>query len=49
LQASHHSDAAWTLLSQFREKLMRYIMAWLLGVPFSVIVVWYVLGHTACS
>jgi len=27
---------------------MRYIAAWILGVPFSVIVVWYILGHTAC-
>jgi len=27
---------------------MRYMVAWLLGVPFSVIVVWYILGHTAC-
>ena len=28
---------------------MRYIAAWLLGVPFSVIVVWYVLAHSACG
>ena len=28
---------------------MRYIVAWVLGVPFSVIVVWYVLGHAACG
>jgi len=27
---------------------MRYIFAWMLGVPFSVIVLWYVVGHTAC-
>ena len=27
---------------------MRYVMAWLLGVPFSVIVLWYIVGHTAC-
>jgi hypothetical protein len=28
---------------------MRYIVAWLLGVPFSVIVVWYLLSHAACG
>jgi hypothetical protein len=28
---------------------MRYIVAWMLGVPFSVIAVWYVLGHAACG
>jgi len=27
---------------------MRYIAAWILGVPFSVIVLWYLVGHTAC-
>jgi heme/copper-type cytochrome/quinol oxidase subunit 4 len=29
--------------------MMRYIVAWLLGVPFSVIAVWYVVGHAACG
>jgi hypothetical protein len=28
---------------------MRYIVAWLLGVPLSVIVVWYIIGHAACG
>jgi hypothetical protein len=28
---------------------MRYIVAWMLGVPFSVIVVWYLVGHAACG
>jgi hypothetical protein len=28
---------------------MRYIVAWMLGVPFSVIVLWYVVGHMACG
>jgi hypothetical protein len=28
---------------------MRYIVAWLLGVPLSLIVVWYVVGHAACG
>ena len=26
---------------------MRYIVAWMLGVPFSVIAIWYVVGHAA--
>ena len=28
---------------------MRYIVAWLLGVPFAVIAIWYVVGHAACG
>jgi hypothetical protein len=28
---------------------MRYIVAWLLGIPFSVIVLWYIVGHVACG
>ena len=28
---------------------MRYLVAWLLGVPFSVIVIWYLVGHAACG
>jgi hypothetical protein len=28
---------------------MRYIVAWLLGVPFGIIVLWYVVGHMACG
>jgi len=31
------------------EGLMRYIVAWILGVPFSVIVLWYLVGHAACG
>jgi len=27
---------------------MRYILAWILGVPFSVIVLWFLVGHAAC-
>jgi len=27
---------------------MRYFAAWLLGVPLSVIALWYVVGHAAC-
>jgi hypothetical protein len=29
------------------EKVMRYMFAWLLGVPFSLIVLWFLVGH-AC-
>jgi len=28
---------------------MRYFVAWILGVPFSLIVVWYIVGHAACG
>jgi len=28
---------------------MRYVIAWALGVPISVIVLWYLLGHAACG
>ena len=28
---------------------MRYAVAWLLGVPFSVIVLWFIVGHAACG
>lgn len=28
---------------------MRYILAWILGVPFSVIVLWYVAAHSGCG
>jgi hypothetical protein len=28
---------------------MRYMVAWMLGVPFSVIVLWYIVGHSACG
>ncbi len=28
---------------------MRYAVAWMLGVPFSVIVLWYLVGHAACG
>ena len=26
---------------------MRYVIAWMLGVPFSVIAIWYIVGHAA--
>jgi hypothetical protein len=31
------------------EDRMRYIVAWMLGVPFSLIVLWYIVGHAACG
>jgi hypothetical protein len=27
---------------------MRYLVAWILGVPLGVIALWFVVGHTAC-
>ena len=31
------------------ELVMRYVIAWILGVPFGVIVLWYLVGHAACG
>jgi hypothetical protein len=28
---------------------MRYLVAWLLGVPLSLIALWYLVGHAACG
>jgi len=28
---------------------MRYIVAWLLGGPLGVIVLWFIVGHMACG
>jgi len=27
---------------------MRYIVAWALGVPFSIVVLWYIVAHAGC-
>jgi hypothetical protein len=35
------------LLSRARGS-MRYILAWALGVPFSVVALWYVVAHAGC-
>jgi hypothetical protein len=40
---------AGSLLSIGGGENMRYIAAWLLGVPLSVIAIWYVIGNTACG
>ena len=37
------------LLRNSPEVVMRYFVAWLLGVPFTVIVIWYLVGHAACG
>ena len=37
------------LLLEDMEVIMRYIAAWMLGVPVSVIAIWYVVGHAACG
>jgi len=36
--------AQWPSMTE-QESQMRYMFAWMLGVPFSLIVVWYILGH----
>jgi hypothetical protein len=28
---------------------MRYIVGWLLGIPFSVIVLWWLVAHSGCG
>ena len=40
---------AFKLRLQRPEVIMRYVAAWMLGVPFSVIALWYVVGHAACG
>jgi heme/copper-type cytochrome/quinol oxidase subunit 4 len=36
-------------LCSFKGDFMRYVVAWILGVPLSVIALWYVVGHAACG
>jgi hypothetical protein len=43
------APVAQRLLCWRTEVGMRYIVAWVLGVPFSVIVLWYIVGHAACG
>jgi hypothetical protein len=31
-----------------RESIMRYIAAWLLGVPFGIIVLWFLANQVGC-
>jgi hypothetical protein len=35
--------------SSWERWIVRYIVAWVLGVPFGLIVIWYVVGHAACG
>ncbi len=36
-------------LAQIERFDMRYIAAWALGVPISLIALWFVVGHMACG
>lgn len=36
-------------LGRTGDGVVRYIVAWLLGVPFGLIVIWYIVGHAACG
>ena len=40
---------AYHLQNEARRFVMRYLVAWMLGVPFSVIALWYIVGHAACG
>ena len=41
-RATHRADAASELAEEIK---MRYLLAWLLGVPGAVIIVWFLLSH----
>ena len=43
-----HGVVGILLLSDGGGARMRYILAWALGVPFSVIVLWYIVAHAGC-
>jgi hypothetical protein len=43
------SPTARLLQRRVAECAVRYIIAWILGVPLSVIVLWYIVGHAACG
>jgi hypothetical protein len=36
------------LLSTVERSSMRYIVAWLLGVPFSLIAIWFLANQAGC-
>jgi len=42
-------DTADHLQGGTRRPTMRYLLAWILGVPFSIIVIWFLVGHAACG
>jgi len=33
------------LLSKFSDEIMKYLLAWLLGVPGGLIVLWFLFNH----
>ena len=39
---------AFLLRAQAEVSCMRYIVAWALGVPFSIVVLWYIVAHAGC-
>jgi hypothetical protein len=47
MQEDDWRDGCYSIARRLIE--MRYIVAWMLGVPFSVIAIWYVVGHAACG
>ena len=47
---SNHPDTlAFVLLCDDAEVVMRYVAAWILGVPVSLIALWFVVGHMGCG
>ena len=50
MKAAQHvpRDVAQPLLSPSRRKAVRYIVAWLLGVPLGVIVLWFLASQVGC-
>ena len=43
------SILALVLLRDVTEVVMRYIAAWILGVPVSLIALWFVVSHVGCG
>lgn len=48
LSRCFHGVVGILLLTTAEVLEMRYILAWALGVPFSVIVLWYIVAHAGC-
>jgi len=47
-KASLGNGNNWASLSGGRESVMKYLAAWLVGVPTGLIVVWFLLNQTGC-
>jgi hypothetical protein len=45
----HRCDLALFLLCQVRMRGLKYLVAWLLGVPFSIIVLWFLANQAGCG